>query len=131
MTNERISEVPLFDQILSKMDCPLFGVTAVIRKVYNLMLFLAQSAIIIDHRGLTTVQSVTFASSNEIIIVFLLALASVKFSNEPIFYILLGLGNQRHFLQFLAWTCIAIVWALWRICPLLAIVSENLIALLL
>jgi len=33
----------------------------------------------------------------------------------------LGLGNQRHFLQFLAWTCIAIVWALWRICPLLAI----------
>ena len=79
MTNKGVSEVPLFDPLLPKMNCPLFGVTTVIRKVYNLMLFLAQSAIIIDHRGLTTVQSVTFASSNEIIIVFLLALASVKF----------------------------------------------------
>lgn len=44
----------------------------------NLIVTLAQSATTIDHRGLTTVQSVTFASSNEITIAFLLALALVR-----------------------------------------------------
>ena len=29
MTNKVISEIPLFDPILPKMDCPLFGVTTV------------------------------------------------------------------------------------------------------
>jgi len=33
----------------------------------------------------------------------------------------IGLGNQRNFIQFLTWTSIAIVWALWNVCPLLAI----------
>jgi len=33
----------------------------------------------------------------------------------------IGLGNQRHFIQFLMWTSLAIIWALWRICPLLSI----------
>ena len=29
MTNKGIREIPLFDPILPKMDCPLFGVTTV------------------------------------------------------------------------------------------------------
>ena len=33
MTNKGISEIPLFDPVLLKMDCPLFGVTTVIEKI--------------------------------------------------------------------------------------------------
>ena len=32
MTNKEICEIPLFDPILPKMDCPLFGVTTVFSK---------------------------------------------------------------------------------------------------
>ena len=39
----------------------------------------------------------------------------------------IGLGNQRHFLCFLAWTSIAIIWALGQIAPLLTVVSVFLV----
>ena len=32
MTNKGIREIPLFDPILPKIDCPLFGVTTVMKK---------------------------------------------------------------------------------------------------
>ena len=31
MTNKGIREIPLFDPIFPKMDCPLFGVTTVFK----------------------------------------------------------------------------------------------------
>ena len=36
MTNKGISEIPLFDPIFLKMDCPLFGVTTVVQKKFKL-----------------------------------------------------------------------------------------------
>ena len=36
MTNKGISEIPLFDPILSEMDCPLFGVTTVFEFLWSL-----------------------------------------------------------------------------------------------
>ena len=38
MTNKGIPEIPLFDPILPKMDCPLFGVTAVLLLVVEVSL---------------------------------------------------------------------------------------------
>ena len=32
MANKGISEIPLFDPIFQKMDCPLFGVTTVFQE---------------------------------------------------------------------------------------------------